>query len=409
MSDQEYYRILGLAPGASEREIKAAFRKLALKYHPDLNSSENAKEKFQEIVVAYEKLLGAEPSGSTEDYDWQDVQDVLRAEREKMARRAKAKEEKKRREKEIFEKSEWHDIFLLLRYFLHTIAIILSLLAVVVPVVLAILIEPVILLATIYFLVIGIFSLIYIYNRRREWFRLGKFNTRWKDIKGFFKMPEPHGSEDTCLYTKSRIADGKAYTIELLKTTDISVKSFGVLDHYANYKNKTSRITLPRSIKAQFWHRISSFIKIISIVLSAIFIPVDSIIWRIIMGIFIGGILSMVILLVNRVKSKVTYLFTPDLIMKVVIWIAVLYKVSIVGPGFNIEITNFVYFALAGLVLLLDMAFDLIFGFLPFYPKLFVPVLKQGKIMTGLYKDGYHNYQEIPFYSILFPLYKWLF
>lgn len=53
MSNRDYYEILGLARGASTEEIKAAFRKLARQYHPDVNKEADAEEKFKEINEAY--------------------------------------------------------------------------------------------------------------------------------------------------------------------------------------------------------------------------------------------------------------------------------------------------------------------------------------------------------------------
>jgi DnaJ-class molecular chaperone len=55
-----YYQILGVTPQAGLAEIKAAFRKLSLKYHPDRNSSEEAKEKFIRIEKAYRVLSSPE-------------------------------------------------------------------------------------------------------------------------------------------------------------------------------------------------------------------------------------------------------------------------------------------------------------------------------------------------------------
>lgn len=53
----DYYRELGLAPGASQEEIKKSFRALALKYHPDKNkNSEESRQKFMKVVEAYEVL-----------------------------------------------------------------------------------------------------------------------------------------------------------------------------------------------------------------------------------------------------------------------------------------------------------------------------------------------------------------
>ncbi|KAH9490607.1 DnaJ sub B member 1 [Bulinus truncatus] len=53
---KDYYKTLGIAKGATEDEIKKAYRKMALKYHPDKNKSPGAEEKFKEIAEAYDVL-----------------------------------------------------------------------------------------------------------------------------------------------------------------------------------------------------------------------------------------------------------------------------------------------------------------------------------------------------------------
>jgi asparagine N-glycosylation enzyme membrane subunit Stt3 len=81
---RDYYEILGVARGASYKEIKAAFRKLSSMYHPDRNRNPEEEEKFKEISKAYDILSNPEKRAAYE----RSIREV--AERKKTKKRAES-------------------------------------------------------------------------------------------------------------------------------------------------------------------------------------------------------------------------------------------------------------------------------------------------------------------------------
>jgi len=102
-----YYKILGLSPGATREQVKKAYRKLAMKYHPDHNPGEDAERKFMQITEAYEYLIGEQKQREAfkgkqfSDQERQMVYEILRQAAERRAKekyRQRVREFRKRQE-----------------------------------------------------------------------------------------------------------------------------------------------------------------------------------------------------------------------------------------------------------------------------------------------------------------------
>ena len=74
---KDYYEILGLEKDCNENDIKKAYRKLALKYHPDRNKEEDSEEKFKNISEAYQVLSDKSKRSNYDNgfYDFDDFGD----------------------------------------------------------------------------------------------------------------------------------------------------------------------------------------------------------------------------------------------------------------------------------------------------------------------------------------------
>ena len=69
MSKRDYYEVLGVSRDASDRDVKKAYRRLAMKYHPDRNPDDKvAEEKFKEANEAYEVLSDAQKKAAYDQY-----------------------------------------------------------------------------------------------------------------------------------------------------------------------------------------------------------------------------------------------------------------------------------------------------------------------------------------------------
>src|SRR5665647_3897701 len=84
----DYYKILGIDKSASPKDVKDAYRKLARKFHPDLNPNDkDAKKNFQQINEANEVLSDPEKRKKYDKYgkDWQHADQFEKAEQERQS------------------------------------------------------------------------------------------------------------------------------------------------------------------------------------------------------------------------------------------------------------------------------------------------------------------------------------
>src|SRR5260364_71191 len=69
MAERDFYQALGVAKNASDEEIKKAYRKLAMKYHPDRNpDNKEAEARFKEVKHAYEMLSDPQKRAAYDQY-----------------------------------------------------------------------------------------------------------------------------------------------------------------------------------------------------------------------------------------------------------------------------------------------------------------------------------------------------
>ncbi|MFQ5998385.1 MAG: DnaJ domain-containing protein, partial [Candidatus Bathyarchaeia archaeon] len=68
MSKKDYYDVLGVSKDSTKNDIKSAYRKLAMQYHPDRNKASTAEEKFKQISEAYAVLSDDEKKRQYDTY-----------------------------------------------------------------------------------------------------------------------------------------------------------------------------------------------------------------------------------------------------------------------------------------------------------------------------------------------------
>ncbi|UZV49802.1 DnaJ domain-containing protein, partial [Treponema pallidum] len=77
MAKKDYYEVLGISKTASGEEIKKAYRRLAIQFHPDRNQgNKEAEERFKEATEAYEVLIDAQKRAAYDRYGFDGLKDM---------------------------------------------------------------------------------------------------------------------------------------------------------------------------------------------------------------------------------------------------------------------------------------------------------------------------------------------
>ncbi|MCF8379774.1 MAG: DnaJ domain-containing protein [Bacteroidales bacterium] len=408
---KQYYKILGVSPNVNEEDLKKAYRKLALKFHPDVNPAPDAHQQFLAICEAYEVILAEIKSETIISISVKDIQkeDLINAEqifreaRERAAARARMKYEKMKAEKEFFQNN---DFFILLRYIGNYLAVALTLLLLLGPVYIAIKQDPSVIVISIFLWIMGYILLSHIYSRRKTWFRPGKIDTTWKDIINFFKIEIIENPVDNCFYTKNKEANSTPFRFTLFKVKDVKLKNYGGAMHAASFKRKYKDVFIPRSSKAGRMHFVLSFFKPLAFVSGLLLLPVASFPWRFLLSYFLALFLARIILFLGHTKGKSEFLVTPFMLIKLSIWILIIISQTTLYQGLVLFTSIRLYAFLVVLLLFLDMILDLVLSQFSFYRKMQSPVFKQPKKVQNLFGEGYQNYLDIPIWSSLYPFFR---
>ncbi len=403
---EKYYHLLQLTPKASTEDIKKAYRRLAKKYHPDVSRAANAHERFIAISRAYEILIHKPPQKAPETSQSPDRETFYRKAHEQAERHARMRYNEFQRKHEAFQKSGLYDVSLFLQYALNVFLFFLAAVCILGPVYLAIMYEPLILAILFFVELIGIFLVIYIISEWKKMFRLGKFFYSFEDLKKLFK-PETMEKNILCSYSTNRIADGKPYVLTVSKIEDVKLQRNVPFMHQTRYKRQTKKIEIPRSFKAFILHFVASGIRLLSIILCVLFLPVSSYAWRLIAGIFVAWIISRILLLTFCTKPKGTYLFTYCLMFKMLIWLTLVFLATDVNEMHQLQTSDFLL-AVMVLLLLFDPLLELAIKSIKkgYFMR---PVFRPNDYLKPYIAQKYQFYLDVPVWSAIFPLVRWIF
>ena len=396
--NKDYYAILKIDHDATIEEIKNAYRQLAKKFHPDLNKSPDAHERFIEITEAYEVLTNPDLQHHYQYVRTKVDEETLKATWEQARQAAyesaqhfaRMKYEKFVREQEAFKKSGWYDLGLFLHYMFRSLVLPLIILFILLPLVS----EEVSQHPSGYvaFWILALILIFYFLNNRKGYFKLGRFYYTFRHLKSLFFEVRSDATED-CYYCKGRKANSLPYKILLFKIKSLELKTYGAMyGRKAGMNRIIHTISIPRSRKALMIHTLLPFIKITVAVLCVFLlriVPLKD--YALFLGFLAGGLISSLVLLLTHTRSKVSYLLSYGMLIKLAIWGIIIYF--------------FKSYAL--LMLFFDPFIEATLRYIS--SSLFQPIMKQFYKLETLFKHDYQLYLELPVWSAIVPFFRWLF
>jgi hypothetical protein len=406
---KDYYQILELEPNCTVDDIKQAYRRLAKKFHPDINKSPDAHQKFIEISEAYEVLLHRTSYDNHSQQQTQyDYEAFIRDVREAAQKQARMRYEKFAREHEAFRESGLYDLVLLLKYIGRVIVPLFGVGLISIPISVSYSEHSIAPMFYLFFSwVMGGFILFDAFLKRKGYFKLGTFYYSRQKILQFYKTKNPAATEE-CFYCKGLKADSYPYKINFIRLKNIRLKNLGPLQHYAGYERNEFNHAIPRSRKAFIVHTIASLAKIISILLAVLFIPLESYVWRFIGGAIMGWFLATLVLLISQTKSKTGYLFSYGMIIKIAVWVVVLVLFSRFRfSPFQISPTDYLKSCLV-IMTFLDSFIEQLLK-ISKKPYLFEPISKHYKNVGPFFDGKYLLYLEVPLWTTVYPIVRWIF
>jgi DnaJ domain len=404
-----YYRILELNEGSTVEEIKRAYRRLVKVYHPDVNKSPNAHEKFIEISEAYEILMhevtfAKTKPGDTEEFNYEEF---LREVREAANRQARMRYEKFQREHEAFRESGLYDLALLFKYIGRVLEPLIAFGLISIPVIDALhtkTYSPLVDLC--FFWIIGLILLFDTYQRRKNYFRLGGFYYSFKKILNIYTGTNNRTGVE-CFYCNGIKANSKPYKLTLIRVKGVQLDNRGPLQHYVRYDSKEYIIDLPRSQKAFIIHSVTSIIKIITILTSLFFLPLHSILWRFIVGTLLCWLFSSSLLWITHTRSKTGYFLSYAILVKTLFWfVAIILASKFDFVNFDVITSKYV-----SSVIVFMFLFDSIVEQLLNVSKkihLFKPLSRHYQPLSIYFEKNCRFYLEIPVWTVVYPFIRWV-